>query len=139
MLIISHRGNISGRDLETENLPERIIDVTESYDCEIDVWVKDSGDIYLGHDEPQYRVFDNFFENQRLWCHAKNLNALNSLLKLKTKCFYHNVDDYTLVSNGVIWAYPRKPINKSCVIVDTEENWRDRNYNCFGVCVDYIL
>ena len=139
MLIISHRGNLSGPDTKIENLPKRIVDVTVLYDCEIDVWVKDNGSVYLGHDEPQYRVFDNFFENQRLWCHAKNLNALNYLIKLRTKCFYHNKDNYTLVSNGIIWAYPNMYVNAGCIIVDTTKKWRKHNYNCFGVCVDYIL
>lgn len=138
MLIISHRGNLSGPNPKKENLPEHIVDVTVKYNCEVDVWVKD-GKLYLGHFEPQYRVVDNFFENQSLWCHAKNLDALYYLLDLNTKCFYHNVDNYTLVSNGLIWAYPTMPVNNKCIIVDVSEHWRKLNYDCFGVCTDYIL
>ena len=138
MLIISHRGNTLGPNPEFENHPDRIIDVTNTYDCEIDVWVVDDK-IFLGHDKPQYEVKKEFLFNQRLWCHAKNLQALHYLLSLNVKCFYHNVDDYTLVSNGLIWAYPGMPVNCKSIIVDKSKDWRLNNYKCYGVCVDYIL
>lgn len=138
MLIISHRGNTSGPDPVFENHPDRILEVTKNFDCEIDVWVEEE-EIFLGHDLPQYKVSRDFFYNQKLWCHAKNLNALQYLLSINTKCFFHNIDDFTLVSNGLIWTFPYKPVTDKSIIVDVSKNWKEKNYNCFGVCVDYVI
>jgi len=49
MLIISHRGNLLGPNPGFENVPDKIIEVTNNYDCEIDVWVNSDG-IFLGHE-----------------------------------------------------------------------------------------
>ena len=141
MLIISHRGNTVGSNSNKsylENEPSNIRAITNKYDCEIDVWVNKEG-IFLGHDTPNYKVDRDFFYNQRLWCHAKNLEALEYLLSINTKCFYHNIDDYTLTSNGLIWTYPGKNVNNKSIIVDSSKDWNTKNYNCFGICVDYIL
>ena len=113
-------------------------DESELNDWALDVWVNKEG-IFLGHDNPNYKVDRDFFYNQRLWCHAKNLEALEYLLSINTKCFYHNIDDYTLTSNGLIWTYPGENVNNKSIIVDLSKDWNTKNYNCFGVCVDYIL
>ena len=56
MILISHRGNISGENPEKENHPEYIDKaISLGYDVEIDVW-DDSGKIVLGHDVPQYEI-----------------------------------------------------------------------------------
>ena len=137
MLIISHRGNLQGPQPELENNPEHIKEVLKKYHCEVDVWKK--GDwFFLGHDQGQYCVYEDFFKHPRLWCHAKNLEAFEWLLKKKVKCFYHNTDDYTLTSNGYIWTFPDKPVSKKCIIVDKSKDWKKKNYNCHGVCVDYV-
>ena len=138
MLIISHRGNLLGPNPGFENMPGKIVEVTNNYDCEIDVWVNSDG-IFLGHDKPEHKVTRDFFYNQRLWCHAKNLQALESLLSVNAKCFFHNIDDYTLTSNGLIWTYPDKPVTEKSIIVDVTRGWRTKKYHCFGVCVDYVL
>ena len=54
------------------------------------------------------------------------------------KCFFHNVDDYTLTSNGYIWTYPGYEVTDKSIIVNLNEGWQNTNYNCYGVCVDYI-
>jgi len=138
MLIISHRGNLLGPNPGFENIPGKIVEVTNNYDCEIDVWVNSDG-IFLGHDKPEHKVTRDFFYNQRLWCHAKNLDAFNFLLDERVNCFFHDKDDFTLVSNRLIWTYPNKPVCSKSIIVDLDKNWKEKNYNCYGVCVDYIL
>lgn len=138
MVIISHRGNLKGPVPDLENNPQHIKSIISYYDCEVDVWRVD-GNWFLGHDKPQYPIDVGFLNHTGLWCHAKNLDALHHLVNLKITCFYHNIDDYTLTSNNYIWTYPGKPVTSQSIIVDVTNDWKMKNYNCYGVCVDYIL
>ena len=80
MILISHRGNINGKNSDRENSIEYIEEALDmGYNVEIDVWVIDNK-FYLGHDNPLYEVDFLFLINNKLWCHAKNLEAL---LKMK--------------------------------------------------------
>lgn len=145
MRLIAHRGNINGPEPELENTPLHIMNALEKgYDVEIDVWyINDKW--YLGHDKPTYMV-ERFLEHPNLWCHAKNLQALESMLDYNLHCFWHQKDDYTLTSNGYIWTYPNKPICAKSVIVvkDRQETqyWAGvdslRDSNVYGVCSDYV-
>lgn len=138
MKIISHRGNINGPDKKLENNPQHILSLLKYYECEVDVWVNSEG-IFLGHDKGEYKINNDFFISNKLWCHAKNLDAFNFLLDKRVNCFFHDKDDFTLVSNRLIWTYPNKPVCSKSIIVDLNKNWKEKNYNCHGVCVDYIL
>lgn len=138
--LISHRGNINGVNPDKENNPKYILEaIRKGYECEIDVWfAKDR--LYLGHDEPQYEINLNFLQNKKLWCHAKNLPALEYMLLHNVHCFWHQRDDYTITSKGYIWAYPGKSVNNLCIDVLPELN-KDINLyklNSVGVCSDYI-
>tara|TARA_B100001094_G_C17858225_1_gene636094 strand:+ start:349 stop:765 length:417 start_codon:yes stop_codon:yes gene_type:complete len=138
MILISHRGNLSGPNPEKENKPEQIYKVLNlGYQCEVDIWKKD-GDFYLGHHEPQYKIDLNLLNNKNLWIHAKNLEALYSLPKT-LRYFWHQTDDYTLTSDNFIWTFPDKKTCERSVIVDKNKNWRSKNYKCLGVCTDWIL
>lgn len=137
MKIISHRGNLNGRNLDLENNPFHIQNLLKKVDCEIDVWlIKD--DLFLGHDLPEYKINLSFLKQSGLWCHAKNLDALNFMLDEGITCFYHNIDSFTLTSNKYIWTFPNQPICDKSIIVDTGIDWHNKNYNCYGICVDYI-
>ena len=137
MKIISHRGNIQGRNPVLENSKEYIIaSISAGYDVEVDVWfIKDR--LYLGHDEPQHEVNLKFLQNDELWCHAKNISALQYMLLHNVHCFWHQEDSYTITSRGYIWAYPGMPLVKNAVCVMPERvNW---NYfdKCVAICTDY--
>lgn len=137
MKIISHRGNLDGPSI-LENEPDHIrFCLSKNIDCEIDVWSIE-GQFYLGHDSPQYLVDLDFLKLDGLWCHCKNLEALEQLLKLNIHCFWHQNDDFTLTSKGFIWTFPNKKTTESSIIVDNDANWREKNYQCYGVCSDYI-
>lgn len=139
MLTISHRGNIYGINKSLENNPVHIKDLLKSnIQVEIDVWLKD-GVILLGHDEPQYVVSYEFLKQNGLWCHAKNIDGLYYMLEQNIRnCFWHQEDDFALTSSGFIWTYPDKLITNKSIIVDLNENWKVKNYNCLGVCVDFL-
>lgn len=139
MILISHRGNINGRNQNLENNPEHINNLLNSkINVEVDVWLKNKT-LLLGHDNPKYIIDIEFLKKQGLWCHAKNLNALYYMLEQNIKnCFWHQEDDFTLTSSGFIWTYPSKFVTNKSIIVDLNENWKSKNYNCFGVCVDFL-
>ena len=134
MKVISHRGNVNGPS-DSENHPVGIVKVLEmGLDCEVDVWRKD-GAYWLGHDDPLYDVSAHFLKNDRLWCHAKDLNALESMLSDGIHCFWHQEDDFTLTSKGYIWTYPERiTCNKSVIVQKGKDKLPEK---CYGICTDY--
>lgn len=140
MLIISHRGNVSGPNNNFENNPKHIQSLLDkNINCEIDVYCLDNK-WYLGHDKPQHNVNFEFLIQEGLWCHAKNILAFHEMLNYKQiNCFWHETDKYTLTSFGYIWSYYNMPLTDKCVIVDNNENWKNKNYCGFAVCTDYII
>lgn len=133
-ILISHRGNINGKDPDRENDPVYIQEaLDEGYDVEVDVWF-DNG-MFLGHDGPEYKIDGSFFNQLGLWVHAKNLYAFTSVLSMShVACFWHQNDNYTLTSNGWIWAYPGQPGNKKTVAVLPEIH----NTDAFVVAEEYV-
>jgi hypothetical protein len=138
MKLISHRGNLIGPDPSTENTELQInkcIDL--GFDVEIDVWVID-GNFYLGHDGPVHMTTIDFLKNDKLWCHAKNLTALDTLLNNNVHCFWHENDERTLTSKGVIWTYPEKQTTSNSVVVVFGDTLSIENKELLGVCGDYV-
>lgn len=137
MIIISHRGNLEGPSL-FENEPWHLEKVLEKgIDIEIDVRFIE-GKFFLGHDFPQYEVSKNFLLQKGVWCHAKDIFSLHSLLEINAHCFFHNVDDATLTSQGYIWTYPGKELTLKSIAVLPEKFSRHKIV-CAGVCTDYPL
>lgn len=139
--IISHRGNTIGRDKSKENHPTQIqAALMAGFDVEIDLRFLD-GKFVLGHDEGQYDIHESFLFNTKLWCHAKNVEALERMLHYKTiiNCFFHDQDECCLTSNGFIWHYPGKMTVSNrvsiAVLPETIKNYDISN--CYGVCTDY--
>lgn len=136
MILISHRGNISGKDTKRENTTRYIEQaISKGYDVEIDVWFKDEK-FFLGHDYPQEQIEKSWFHAKPLWCHCKNYLALRELVHLGVHCFFHNNDDYTLTSHGYIWAYPGREGDKKTIAVMPEDHFDISNFD--GVCADDI-
>ena len=112
-------------------------------DVEIDVWCHD-GIWELGHDFPIYEINFNQLMNKKLWCHAKNLEALTKMLTFQPSinCFWHQSDNYTLTSNGYIWTYPGNKLTDKSIVVLTNEF--DNFYNkkelkkCYAICSDNV-
>lgn len=141
MKFIAHRGNINGPDIN-ENKPEYILNtILQGYDCEIDVRYLENK-LYLGHDNPDYQIEISFLlnNNNKLWIHCKNIEALEYLLNYKElNIFWHQEDNYTLTSKGFIWSYPKMKITNKCIILMPELNNYEIDKNAYGVCTDYIL
>lgn len=136
MKIISHRGNLIGREPQKENNPSYIqAAIQAGYEVEIDVWCVD-GNLYLGHDSPDYLTDINFLKNSRLWCHAKNTEAFSYMLQNGIRCFWHETDTYTLTSFGEVWCYlwVKHPVG---ITVYPEPPPTYGWENTYGVCTDY--
>ena len=141
--LISHRGNISGPNLERENTPSYLLEALAlGVDVEVDIWAVDNK-VYLGHDAPDIHVDLAFIESikDKAWYHCKNLEALEMLGGLSSagyQYFWHQTDDYTLTNNGHIWVYPEKPYSPNSIVVDLKPDYSYEQGEVFGVCVDYI-
>lgn len=137
MFFISHRGNLTGPSIKNENHPEYIQNaISEGFDVEIDIR-EYKGKLYLGHDEPQYEISNEFVKNKKLWCHAKDIDALWTLKSLNAIFFWHERDSYTLTSNGYFWTYPGIDLIKNSICVLPEKQ-NYKNIECSGICSDYI-
>jgi hypothetical protein len=75
--------------------------------------------------------------DERLWCHAKNIDALLEMKKYAIHYFWHEQDTVTLTSKNYIWAYPGKqPIKNSIAVMP--ELYKEDISLCRGVCSDFI-
>ena len=140
MKFISHRGNIDGPNPEWENDPSRIEDVlNKGYDVEIDVW-KIGSKLFLGHDGPQFPIDYRFIKNESLLCHAKNLEALEYMLKMDdVHCFWHQEDHYTITSNGYIVSYPGYAVTPKTICMRPEAQSYTQLYgSAYAICSDYV-
>lgn len=153
MRVISHRGNLNGREKSKENIFSRIKLVNQlGIDVEIDVTYKD-GKLYLGHDYAQeefanlHKLSSN--ESASIYIHVKDIRAYETVLKYtriydNVHTFLHQNDPSVLVSNGCLWTYPDKPVVASSILVLDETNGPDlivhnKNYGIYGICTDYPL
>jgi hypothetical protein len=142
MILISHRGNISGPNPEKENHPEYILAALQAgYDVEIDVWFE-NGKFMLGHDEPQYEFpFELLDKNYpKLWVHCKNMDALSVLNNLdpsgnKVNYFMHESGLGVLTSKGYIWS---TNIFNRGILVMPEAFDKEPIETTLGICSDYI-
>jgi hypothetical protein len=139
MILISHRGNLNGPSPEKENTIEYInYALNRGFDVEIDVRLEDNV-YYLGHDIKQEKVSITFLKNNKLWCHAKNIEAFHSLLKENINCFWHQSDDYVLTSSKIIWTYPNKLLSSGSICVFPEMGINGDINQCHGICSDFII
>ena len=144
MILISHRGNIFGPNKDRENSPEYIEEAIDAgYHVEIDVRFY-KGDWYLGHDKAQYKVEESFFNNKFLWCHAKNVETFQNLLKLNAHTFFIQDDHVALTSKRYLWLSPthERIIPGAICVMPEDPRWKNANKNnlsiCLGICSDFI-
>jgi hypothetical protein len=140
MIIISHRGNIDGPNPSTENTVDQINKVISmGIPVETDLrFIDDKW--YLGHDCGEHIVSEDYLIDRKdmLWCHAKDIIALQEMLELGLHCFWHQEDDYTLTSKGIIWAYPYRYAEKGILVMPSKEFLYSINKPIYGICVDNV-
>jgi hypothetical protein len=149
MILISHRGNLNGAAPDLENTLGYIDTAIKSgFDVEIDVWGIE-GRLWLGHDAGVKSISTGYLHDNfdRLWVHCKNIEAINMLHAHAplVRHFWHQKDDYTMVSNGLVWCFPGKqPPAKGGIVVMPEllmtldairSYW---NQGVYGICSDFV-
>lgn len=142
MILISHRGNLSGKSSE-ENNPNRIIDVINlGFDVEIDLRYTNNK-YYLGHDFPEFEISNKWLieNNRNLWVHCKDIKTIEHVSNDKAlsnlNYFYHEEDPSTITSKGFLWVYPGlQPVKNSIAVLPELSN--DNTDICRGICSDYI-
>lgn len=143
MRLIAHRGLFEGPNPELENHPDQITLATnKGFNAEIDLWWMDEN-WWLGHDEPTYKVDEDFITQPMLWLHCKNTDALMklSMMTRRLHYFWHQKDAYTLTSYGVPWVFPGQKLFKTGICVLPEwyyELPKCRDFEVYGFCSDYI-
>lgn len=135
MILISHRGNLNGRNAEEENRPDTIMKALDlGLQVEIDVWLHNN-DLYLGHDEPTHKTSIDFISQPNIWVHAKNKLVIPVLKKNKNvHWFWHENDKVALTSKGYVWCFPGHEVECG-IAVDAGQTIK----NCLGICSDNIL
>lgn len=147
MIIISHRGNLTGPS-KKENTIEAWYKYCEvdkrgaSTYCELDLWYR-NGKYWTGHDKPMESRVDNLLLHEGILWHCKNFDACNQMSLIGSgHFFFHENDPHTMTSKGWIWAYPREQVNAQTIIVcqsleSTISTIKDGR--AMGVCTDYFV
>jgi hypothetical protein len=134
MKIISHRGNLTGVSSNENKIDQIYLTHDLGFDVEIDIWFCD-GQFYLGHDEPTTLVLEHFLIQNWIWCHAKNLDALEPLKKIGAHFFWHENDLLTITSRGILWCSNGVYLESGITVT----NSIDCPKNILGVCTDTPL
>jgi hypothetical protein len=137
--IIAHRGLLNGPDRMLENNPHHVMDtIYKGFDAEIDVWHKPDG-MFLGHDEPYYKIDYHFLINKHLWIHCKNYEALVYLFgNSQFNLFFHK-EDIAVTTKGFLWTAPGLLLSPMSIAVMPElvKDWDIKM--AYGICTDYPL
>ena len=140
MILIAHRGNITGPNPKEENKPEYINRaIGLGFDVEIDVWYIDNA-WFLGHDKPQYETNIEFLSQDELWLHCKNLEAFQKFSEQMTipfNFFYHTKEDYILTGRHYVWTCLDNGGDNTIIAVPEHNNIKDIT-KFAGICSDYI-
>lgn len=144
MILIAHRGNVSGKIKERENTLPYLREALEaSYDIEVDVWLTKDG-WSLGHDGPEHTIDESFFSRfdpAHVWYHAKNGEALEALrAHPELNYFWIEQDAYALTSKGFLWVHTKTdhlPKGSICVLPESRKN-NEGMVHCAGICSDFV-
>ena len=142
MIFYAHRGNTRGPSM-FENEPYYLTRaINEGFAPEVDVWCV-KGDLWFGHDWPDHRVTQEWMQDFGEYCifHCKNWQAMLAMQQAKQHYFWHQDDEYTLTSEGLVWVYPDRPFqpDKNYIAcqpgyIDLPAEW----YDIGGICSDYV-
>ncbi len=149
MLLISHRGNISGRDADQENNPSYIdAAINKGFMVEVDLRVID-GFHYLGHDYPEYRISKKYLldRKDKLILHIKNPECIERFLLDEEMCaiewFAHTDERFVYTSKLTKWYHSSQIVFYDGINVMPEINFHHDDLifsmkGVPGVCSDYV-
>ena len=143
MILIAHRGNINGRNLNRENTVSYIEEaINKGYDVELDIRVI-KNKVYTGHDNPIDNIDLNWLKKfkNRLWIHCKDTESLKYFSNLKDyNYFWHEKDQFTITSKGFILSHVNNNVKKlSGDFIKIHFKNKKINGNFVGILSDYLL
>ena len=144
-ILICHRGNLWGPNPVYENRPEYIdFAIKEGFVAEVDLRANNSGGLFLGHDKNQYTTTLSWLldRSKNLIVHCKNLSALQEVSRYTSLHYFcHEIDPYTITSQGFIWAHPSVEVPKATkvIAVNTNGSFNMDYHQVYGVCTDYVM
>lgn len=125
---ICHRGNVFLQNTDNENKPD-VLDMCDSngFYVECDVWLVNENELWLGHDNPEYKVdLEWLSRSHRRLIHAKDGATFAYLINESAKAgldlnvFYHTVEDYALSTKGWIIVHPNRPLVEGSICMMPE-------------------
>ncbi len=144
MKVYAHRANLDGPGTG-DNRREAIQECLRSgIGVEVDVWGIE-GELWVGHDEPAWKLSDDLASSPDVMCHAKNVEAVTVLRNKAAQFFCLDRDLFALCSNGLIWAnYGCEPTPWSVMCSpelvgapESIEQFWPRVARAYGVCTDF--
>lgn len=140
MILIAHRGNLSGPNPDLENKPEYIQQaLNQGYYVEVDVWLMQDDSLMLGHEHPDNHTTLKFLQQDRIVCHAKDPATLHYLVRNNCHCFAHDKDEVVLTSEWWLWTFLDGRITPHSIAVMPERSSEWDISGCLGICTDYVL
>lgn len=147
MILISKRGNLVGRTPDKENTIDYIKNALgHNVYVEVDVRTKDD-ELYLGHDNPQEKIEENWLENPKFFVHCKDKSTYDRLkLNKNIKCFMQDdANMVTLIDNSDLYwtnaafhpATKIPSINFDKMIV--HESYKGPKHQFYGIYGDNVL
>jgi hypothetical protein len=142
-LLISHRGNTNGINIEKENSPDYIESaLKKGYFVMADVFLIGDKHISFGCEAPQYATSVDFLKTNNIIAKANSTECLDFLISNEIHCFYHDYDKCTITSGGLIWTRPGGNITQRCIFNMPEWVMNDitelKDIKCAGICSDKI-
>lgn len=144
MILISHRGNIFGRNDARENTSSYIEEAIKAgFIVEIDIFSL-AGQLFLGHDiENRLKIEKSWLDNKanNLLIHCKNLDAAVFCSKNPhLNFFFHESDPYVISSVGWVIGHSssRNQSGAICMLPERLGLKKDSVKNCAGICSDII-
>jgi hypothetical protein len=147
MILISHRGNISGKNKKRENTIEYIQEAIDNkFLVEIDI-ISSNNKYFFGHCKKSIKenLDINFLlkNSKNLLIHCKDLESILLLQNFNLNYFYHNNDNYAISSKKWIISHSKNFANQlieNTIFMLPEKFNKDINIfrKCFGICSDVI-
>ncbi len=130
-------------DAKTEEAPIDEADVTAQMEMSNDEMKE--GQLYLGHDHPQYRVELSWLleRKDKLWVHTKDFESLDFLIETGLRIFFHEQERQTIINNtNLIWSHDLESANSKSIIPLLDlQSINEYGYiaqDVYGVCSDYL-
>lgn len=146
MLLISHRGNISGRNPERENRFDYIDEaINKGYLVEVDLWVDHLGFSYLQHEMPKSKddpicPLALLERKESLLVHAKNFDASQLCEEADLHWFSHWREPHAISSKEWKILHSDWPIEKNTIhmLPEIKGYSKESLKDCAGICSDII-